>query len=159
MWKHFSKQFSSISDFSALHGRHSLRCRQVLLPAWQTHYINLRFSPTLSFMAYLSLMTASRVTSLSTSALVFTAIKDPQISEKPIELWGTDFWKIQSKHCNGEVLPADVRRQNADNTTSPNPEKWHFRPFMLPLPAFSTPSLLAHICITIQKENHKGALA
>lgn len=66
---------------------------------------------------------------LSTRSLVFTAIKHLQMSEKPMELSGRDFRKIQGKHCNGGVLPADVRRQNAGSTEPHQTLKTTFRSF------------------------------
>lgn len=92
---------------------------------------------------------------LSTRSLVLTAIKHPQMSKKPMEFSGRDFRKIQGKSIAMERFCRQMSEggtQVSHNLTKSS--KRHLGPFMLPLPASSTPSLLAHICITIQKENH-----
>lgn len=130
---------SEVSQMSALHRKDSPRCRDaaacVINPLHKSSLFSSHFK-----LHGISVAPDSHqsFTSLSISALVFTAIRHPQMSAKPIEFWGRNFWKIQSKHCNGEVLPADVRRQNIDNTLLHQILKITFQSF------YASPACLLH---------------
>lgn len=119
----FSKQFPGISDVSALHTRLSPRWREMLLPAEKTHCINLlSFPPTLSFMAYLLLLTATRVTSYP-HVPCFHCNQTPTNVRKAHEVLGEGFPKTSGQALQWRGFASRCQKAECRwHTASPNPQ-------------------------------------
>lgn len=153
----FSKQFGGISDVSAPHRRHCLGCRD----AAAARVINLLHKSLLSFHSkFHGISTASCQTAelppypqVPWFSLAFSTHR----CQRSPQNWGGDFWKIQSKHCNGEIVPPDVRKQKADWVIHCLSKPWKRTcRFFHDSPFFSRLPLLSHICIYIWNKNHLG---
>lgn len=124
----FSKLFRGVSDISALHKRHSLGCREMLLllldinPLYKSSLFSSHFKLRGISVAPCQTLELPLYPQVPWFSL---ALSTHKCQRRQRAGGGAEsFWKIQSKHCNGGILPPDVRRQNTDWGTHCLTKSW-----------------------------------